>query len=71
MSWVPLQSTNWNQRGAPLPTLAYPEAERLRADFAEAGSSLGVQPPLAGVGVETGTLGCVWLEAGREAGGKA
>lgn len=49
----------------------HPEAERLKAEMQEAGPSLGVQPPLAEVRVEMGILVCVWLGAGREAGGQA
>lgn len=49
----------------------HPEAERLKAEMRRQVPALGVQPPLAEVGVEMGILVCVWLGAGREAGGQA
>mgnify|MGYP006996380773 CR=1 FL=1 len=49
----------------------HPEAERLRAELRKQVPALGVQPPLAEMGVEMGILVCVWLGAEREAGGTA
>ena len=59
--------TSWMESaGHPPPHLRPAPSVRLRAEIAEAVSSLGVQLPLAGAGVEMGTLGGVWELEGKQ-----
>lgn len=58
--WLELDGVSW------APSSPSPPGVRLRAEIAEAVSSLGAQLPLAGAGVVMGTLGGVGELEGKQ-----